>query len=154
MFWGDTSGAVVPPAGAESWSPALAACDRFPAVSPDTVSAALPHCDWSSSPLLCCLKRGKRRAGVQTHINAVRGVDIRAWWRHEREPRDNMMSSLSCLRWCSWDIQHQTTYSRDWVSCPARAFIVMAYAANMDSHMSDVVTVWKWWKAWYSKVSK
>lgn len=43
-----------PPAGAESLPQALAACGRFPAVSPDTVSAALPHCCWSSSLLLCC----------------------------------------------------------------------------------------------------
>lgn len=43
-----------PPAGAEFWSRALAACGRFPAVAPDTVSAALPHCDWSSFRLLFC----------------------------------------------------------------------------------------------------
>ena len=42
-----------PPAGAEFWSQVLAACGRFPAASPDTVSAALPHCDWSRSQLLC-----------------------------------------------------------------------------------------------------
>lgn len=43
-----------PPAGAEFWSQALAPCGQFPAASLDTVFAALLHCDWSHSPLLCC----------------------------------------------------------------------------------------------------
>lgn len=46
-----------PPAAAVSWSRAPAACGRFPAVSPDIVSAAPPHCDWSSSLLSCCTRR-------------------------------------------------------------------------------------------------
>lgn len=60
-----------PPAGAEFWFRALAAFGRFPAVAPENVSAALPHSDWSSSRLLCCLtgtikKKVERRKGFST----------------------------------------------------------------------------------------
>lgn len=69
--------ADVLPAGAESWSQALAACDQFPAVSPDTVSAALPHCDWSNSLLLCCSPGGKKDKSelefIRTHKCSQRG---------------------------------------------------------------------------------
>lgn len=47
-----------PPAGAESLPQAPAACGQFPAVSLDTVSVALPHCDWSGSLLLCWRRKG------------------------------------------------------------------------------------------------
>lgn len=108
-----------PPAGAEFWSQAPAACGRFPAASPDTVSAAQPHCDWSHSQLLCYWT-GKQASN-------------RTWW-----------DTTWCHHFPGWDTQHQSTYRS--LNSPVQGWGFCCHSYNVN--ILYIHTVWMWWKFW------